>query len=328
MRYIDHGAGGPADVLRIAEGPRPTLRAGELLVEVHYAGVNRPDVAQRAGSYPPPPGASPVLGLEVAGRVVEVAPDVTAPRVGDLVCALTPGGGYAELCAVPAAHCLPIPHGLGLREAAALPETVFTVWTNVFDRGRLTAGETLLVHGGSGGIGLTAVQLASARGARVLATVGSAAKARVCEQLGADAAIDYRQQDFEAEVARLTEGRGVDVVLDMVGGPYLPRNVRSLALEGRLVQIAFLQGSRAELDLQLVMARRLTITGSTLRPRTVEQKAAIARAVREQVWPLVESGALQAVIHAEFPLARAAEAHRLMESGEHIGKIVLEVRGG
>ena len=328
MRYVDHGAGGPAEVMRVAEGPRPSPRPGEVVVEVHYAGVNRPDVLQRAGAYPPPAGASPILGLEVAGRVVDAAPDVAAPVVGALVCALVPGGGYAEYCAVPAAHCLPIPAGLSLAEAAGLPETVFTVWTNVVDRGRLAAGETILVHGGSGGIGLTAIQLAHARGARVLTTVGSAEKARVCESMGAAAAINYREQDFEAEVARLTGGRGVDVILDMVGGPYVPRNLRALAVEGRLVQIAFLQGSRTELDLAPLLTRRLTVTGSTLRPRTAEQKAAIARDVLAHVWPLVEQGRVRTVVHATFPLADAAAAHALMETSRHIGKIVLAVRPG
>lgn len=326
MRFIDHGAGGAAEVLRIAEGPRPTPRDGEVLIEVHYAGVNRPDVAQRAGSYPPPPGASPVLGLEVAGRIAMVSPDVTSLAPGDVVCALAPGGGYAEYCVVPAAHCLPIPRGLGVREAAALPETTFTVWTNVFDRGRLVDGETLLVHGGAGGIGLTAIQLARARGARVFTTVGSGEKARFCERMGAEAAIDYREHDFELEVARLTGGRGVDVILDIVGGSYVQRNLRSLALEGRLVQIAFLEGGRVEVDLMPVLARRLTVTGSTLRPRTVEQKAALAREVLAHVWPLVEVGAVRPVIHATFPLDRAAEAHAMMEASRHIGKIVLEVR--
>lgn len=326
MQFIDHGAGGPAEVLRIAEGPRPTLRDGEVLIEVQYAGVNRPDLLQRSGSYPPPAGASPVLGLEVAGRVAMVSPDVTTLAPGDVVCALAPGGGYAEYCAVPASHCLPIPRGLSVREAAALPETVFTVWANVFDRAHLAAGETILIHGGSGGIGLTAIQLARAKGARVFTTVGNAEKARFCERMGAEVAIEYRLQDFETEVARLTSGRGVDVILDMVGGSYIQRNLRSLALDGRLVQIAFLQTSRAEIDLLPVMMRRLTVTGSTLRPRTVEQKAAIAREVLAHVWPLIEMGAVRPVVNAIFPLARAAGAHAMMEANQHIGKIVLEVR--
>jgi putative PIG3 family NAD(P)H quinone oxidoreductase len=327
MRYVDHGAGGPPEVLRLAEGPLPVLRPGEILVAVEYAGVNRPDVLQRQGAYPPPPGASPVLGLEVAGRVVAAAPDVAEPPVGALVCALAPGGGYAEYCAVPAAHALPVPAGVSVAEAAALPETVFTVWDNVFTRGRLAPGEALLVHGGAGGIGTTAIQLARALGARVFATVGSDDKARACERAGADAGINYRTHDFEAEVARLTDGRGVDVVLDIVAGPYVEKNLRALAPDGRLVQIATLQGGRATLDLRELMARRLTVTGSTLRPRTVAQKAAVARAVGEHVWPLVERGLVRPAIHAVVPLAHAAEAHRMMEASEHTGKIVLAVAG-
>jgi putative PIG3 family NAD(P)H quinone oxidoreductase len=324
MRYVTHGAGGPPDVLTIADGPRPDVRAGEVLIEVAYAGVNRPDVAQRSGHYPPPPGASPVIGLEVAGRVVDAAADVAWPRVGDVVCALTPGGGYAELCAAPASSCLPVPAGLTVREAAGLPENFFTVWTNVFERGRLTSGETLLVHGGSSGIGLTSIQLARAFGARAIATVGSAAKAAFCASLGAEPIV-YRERDFEAEVARMTGGRGVDVVLDMVGGGYVERNLRSLAPDGRLVQIAFLEGSAATLDLRAVMVKRLTITGSTLRPRTVDEKGRLAAALREHVWPLLERGVVRPVIHDELPLERAAEAHALMESSAHIGKIVLSV---
>lgn len=326
MLYIDHGKGGPASVMKLAEGPNPQPQAGEVLVEVSYAGVNRPDLLQRSGSYPPPPGASPVLGLEVAGRVCAVAPDVRQWKTGDLVCALTPGGGYAEYCTVPAPHCLPIPKGLSLREAAALPENFFTVWTNVFDRGRLKAGETFAVHGGSSGIGLTAIQLAKSFGATVYTTVGSAEKAGFCRSIGADAAINYREQDFVAEIAQLTNRKGVDLILDMVGGPYIEKNLKSLALEGRLVQIAFLQGSTSALDLLPIMIRRLTVTGSTLRPRTVAQKAAIAQDLQAQVWPLLESGEVKPVIHATFPLKDAQRAHELMESSRHIGKIMLEVK--
>jgi putative PIG3 family NAD(P)H quinone oxidoreductase len=326
MLYIDHGKGGPADVMKSAEGPMPQPQAGEVVVEVHYAGVNRPDVLQRSGSYPPPPGASPILGLEVAGRVSAVAPDVTQWKVGDLVCALTPGGGYAEYCAVPAPHCLPVPKGLSLQEAAALPENFYTVWTNVFDRGRLKAGETLLVHGGSSGIGLTAIQLAKAFGATVYTTVGSKEKAEFCRKIGADAAINYREQDFAAEVGQLTNKKGVDLILDMVGGPYIEKNLKSLALEGRLVQIAFLQESKVALDFLPILIKRLTFTGSTLRPRTVAQKAAIAQDLLKQVWPLLESGKVKPVIHATFPLKDAKLAHALMESSKHIGKIMLEVR--
>ena len=328
MLYIDHGKGGPADAMKPAEGPMPQPQAGEVVVEVHYAGVNRPDVLQRSGSYPPPPGVSSILGLEVAGRICAVAPDVTQWKIGDLVCALTPGGGYAEYCAVPAPHCLPIPKGLSVKEAAALPENFYTVWANVFDRGRLKAGETFLVHGGSSGIGLTAIQLAKAFGATVYTTVGSKEKAEFCRKMGAYAAINYREQDFVAEVSQLTNKKGVDLILDMVGGPYIEKNFKSLALEGRLVQIAFLQESKVALDFLPIMIKRLTFTGSTLRPRTVAQKAAIARDLLKQVWPLLESGKVKPVIHATFPLKDAKLAHQLMESSKHIGKIMLEVRKG
>ena len=326
MIYIDHGKGGPAEVMKSAEGAIPQAQAGEVIVEVHYAGVNRPDVLQRSGSYPPPPGASPVLGLEVAGRVKAVAPDVTQWKAGDLLCALTPGGGYAEYCAVPASHCLPVPKGLSLKEAAALPENFYTVWTNVFDRGRLKAGEIFLVHGGSSGIGLTAIQLAKAFGATVYTTVGNEEKAAFCRTIGADAAINYREQDFVAEVSQLTHKRGVDLILDMVGGAYIEKNFKSLALEGRLVQIAFLQESKVALDFLPIMIKRLTFTGSTLRPRTVAQKAAIAQELLNHVWPLLESGKVKPVIHATFPLKDAKLAHQLMESSKHIGKIMLEVK--
>jgi len=326
MLYIDHGKGGPADALKPSEGPVPQPQAGEVLIEVHYAGVNRPDVLQRSGNYPPPPGASPFIGLEVAGRISAAAPDVKQWKVGDLVCALTPGGGYAEYCAVPAPHCLPIPRGLSLQQAAALPENFYTVWTNVFDRGRLKAGETFLVHGGSSGIGLTAIQLAKAFGATVYTTVGSREKAEFCCKMGADAAINYRQQDFVAEFGQLTNKKGVDLILDMVGGPYIEKNLKSLAVEGRLVQIAFLQPSKAEIDFMPIMIKRLTFTGSTLRPRTTAQKAAIAQDLLKQVWPLLESGKVKPVIHATFPLRDARLAHELMESSKHIGKIMLEVR--
>jgi putative PIG3 family NAD(P)H quinone oxidoreductase len=326
MLYIDHGTGGPADVMKPAERPMPQPQAGEVVVEVHYAGVNRPDVLQRSGSYPPPPGASPILGLEVAGRICAIASDVTQWKIGDLVCALTPGGGYAEYCAVPTPHCLPVPKGLSLQEAAALPENFYTVWTNVFDRGRLKAGETFLVHGGSSGIGLTAIQLAKAFGATVYTTAGSKEKAEFCRKIGADAAINYREQDFAVEISQLTNKKGVDLILDMVGGSYVEKNFKSLALEGRLVQIAFLQESKVMLDCMPIMIRRLTFTGSTLRPRTVEQKAAIAHDLLQQVWPLLESGKVKPVIHATFPLKDAPLAHQLMESSKHIGKIMLEVK--
>jgi putative PIG3 family NAD(P)H quinone oxidoreductase len=330
MRYIEHGQGGPAGVLKLAEGPQPALKAGEVLIEVAYAGVNRPDVLQRSGSYPPPPGASPILGLEVAGRIAAVAPDVTQWKPGELVCALTPGGGYAEYCAAPAAHCLPVPKGLSVKEAASLPENWFTVYDNVMTRGRLKAGETFLVHGGSSGIGLAAIQLAKVlAGATVYTTVGNAEKAAYCKQMGADVALNYRDQDWAAELWQLTNKRGVDVILDMVAGDYVMKNVRSLALEGRLVQIAFLKENKiADFDAMPIMLKRLTFTGSTLRPRTVEQKAAIAAALARDVWPLFESGQLRTYLYRTFPLAEARAAHELMESSTHIGKIVLEVRPG
>ena len=317
--------GGP-EVLRPVTRPTPALGSRDVLIAVAAAGVNRPDLMQRQGRYAPPPGASDIPGLEVAGRVVARGKDVEEWQEGDDVCALVAGGGYAEYCAAPAPQCLPVPKGLDFVEAAALPETVFTVWTNVFERGRLAAGETLLVHGGASGIGTTAIQMARARGVRVFATAGTREKCAACEKLGAERAIDYAREDFAAVVAEMTAGRGVDVILDMVGGDYLPRNLASLATDGRLVQIAFLKGPRAEIDLMTVMHRRLTLTGSTLRPRSIEEKGQIARAVRENVWPLIEKGDVRPVLHATFPLAAAAEAHRALEAGTHVGKIVLIVR--
>jgi NADPH2:quinone reductase len=318
-----NGAGGP-EVLGLATGPVPAPKPDEVLIRVQAAGVNRPDVAQRQGSYPPPPGASPILGLEVAGEVAAIGDQVTTLSVGDRVCALTNGGGYAEYCAVPGTQCLPWPAGYDAVRAAALPETSFTVWANLFQIGRLSPGETALVHGGSGGIGVTAIQFAHEFGARIFATAGSDEKCAACLKLGADAAINYRTRDFAAEVKTLTEGRGVNVILDMVGAPYMARNIRSLGLDGRLVIIAFLQGSKVqEFDFIPVLVRRLTITGSTLRPRTTAQKAAIAADLRAKVWPVLDAGRCAPVIHATFPLAQAAEAHRLMESSEHIGKIML-----
>jgi putative PIG3 family NAD(P)H quinone oxidoreductase len=316
------GAGGP-DVLRPARRPVPRPGRGEVLIRVRAAGVNRPDVLQREGRYPPPAGASDVPGLEVSGTVVAVGERVPEWQSGDEVCALVAGGGYAEYCVAPAPQVLPVPKGLDVVDAAAIPETFFTVWTNVFERGRLVSGESLLVHGGASGIGTTAIQLGSAFGARVFATAGTPEKCTACERLGAERAIDRKQEDFVAVVRQLTEGKGVDVVLDIVGGDYVPRNLAALAIEGRLVQIAFLRGSRAEVDLLPVLQRRLTITGSTLRPRTVEQKGAIARALRASVWPLLESGLVKPVVHARFALDEAAAAHRLMESNAHFGKIVL-----
>ncbi len=328
MKYIDHGNGGAASCMQVKTGPLPALKAGEVLIEVAYAGVNRPDVIQRQGKYPPPPGASPYMGLEVAGKVVGRADDVTQWNLGDMVCALTPGGGYAEYCAAPASNCLPIPKGLPLVEAGGLPENYFTVWTNVFERGGLTAGETFLVHGGSSGIGITAIPLAKAFGATVYTTVGNADKIDAVRKLGADAAINYREQDWAAEIANLTAKKGVNLILDMVGGPYVEKNFKSLALEGRLVQIAFLQPSKIEIDLMPIMVKRLTFTGSTLRPRTVEQKAAIAAALRAKVWPLIEAKKVGTLIHATFGLDEVQKAHEMMEASTHIGKIMLRVKGG
>jgi NADPH2:quinone reductase len=328
MHIIDHGRGGGPEVLVAATAPLPVPAADEILVRVAYAGVNRPDVLQRSGNYPPPPGASPLLGLEVSGHVVAVGPQAAGWQVGDAVCALTNGGGYAEYVTVPAGQALPVPSGLSLLQAAALPETFFTVWANVFERGRLAAGETLLIHGGSSGIGTTAIQMAKAWGATVYVTVGNPDKAHACRELGADEAINYRDQDFVAEVMRLTDKRGVDVILDMVGGDYMARNLKSLALEGRLVQIAFLQGSKADLDLMPVMLKRLTVTGSTLRARPAADKARLAAALRERIWPLLAQGRMLPVIEAQWPLEEAAQAHRRMESSAHIGKLMLRVAGG
>ena len=325
MRHIACREAGPPDVMTLASGPLPQPGAGEVLIQVSHAGVNRPDCLQRAGAYPPPADASPILGLEVAGTVVACGPEVERWREGDVVCALTPGGGYAEYCTTPADYCLPIPAGLSLAEAASLPETTFTVWNNVVDRGRLVAGETLLVHGGTSGIGLTAIQFGKTLGATVIATAGGAQKTAFCRAMGADHAIDYRSEDFVAEVARITGRRGVDVILDMVGGDYIEKNLKCLALEGRLVIIAFLRGGRVECDWRPIMMKRLTVTGSTLRASPMARKAAIAKVLEERVWPLYASGRIRTVIHATFPLAEAAAAHALMESSAHIGKIVLEV---
>jgi NADPH:quinone reductase len=326
MSYVQaNGAGGP-EVLALATGPVPAARPDEVLIRVQAAGVNRPDVAQRQGSYPPPPGASPILGLEVAGEVAAIGGQVTTLAVGDKVCALANGGGYAQYCTVPASQCLPWPTGYDAVRAGALPETSFTVWANLFQIGGLSKGQTALVHGGTSGIGVTAIQFAHEFGARIFATAGSDDKVAACLKLGASAAINYRTQDFAAEVKTLTEGRGVDVILDMVGGPYMARNIRSLAMDGRLVLIAFLQGSKVqEFDFVQVMVKRLTITGSTMRPRTTAQKAQIAADLKAKVWPALDAGRCPPVIHATFPLSQAAEAHRLMESSAHIGKIMLKV---
>jgi putative PIG3 family NAD(P)H quinone oxidoreductase len=315
--------GGP-EVLVPASRPVPSAGPGEVLIKVAAAGVNRPDVLQRKGGYPPPPGASDIPGLELAGQVVALGEGAERWTLGDRVTALVAGGGYAEYCSAPAAQCLPIPEGLDLAEAAALPETFFTVWSNVFDRGGLQAGESFLVHGGSSGIGTTAIQLARAFGSRVFATAGSAGKCRACEELGAERAINYREEDFVEVVKAATDG-GVDVILDMVGGDYIPRDIKALAPDGRLVFIAFLGGSTAEVNFLPMMIKRLTLTGSTLRIRPIGFKAAIAQQLETKVWPLIAQGQIRPVMHQRFPLAEAAQAHGLMESSTHIGKIVLTI---
>ena len=325
MRVVEISQFGGPEVLRIAERPVPIPAAGEVLIKIAAAGVNRPDVIQRYGKYAPPPGASDIPGLEVAGHIQSRGDGVVQWHEGDAVCALLAGGGYAEFCVAPQSQCLRPPGRLSLIESAALPETFFTVWTNVFERGRLQRGEAILVHGGSSGIGTTAIQLAKAFGARVFATAGSDEKCAACESLGAVRAFNYRTSDWVAAVRDATVGRGVDIVLDIVGGDYVARNLDVLAVEGRLVQIAFLKSSKIGLDLMQVMRRRLTITGSTLRPRSPEEKGAIARQLAEHVWPLLENGTVKPVIHATFPLERAGEAHHMMEASTHIGKIVLTV---
>ena len=342
MRAIEISTPGGPEVLRSGQRPVPSPAAGEVLIEVAAAGVNRPDVLQRKGGYPPPPGASDIPGLEVAGTVVaigpkdngksvpqankESAPQVNDWKIGDEVCALVTGGGYAEYVAAPAVQCLRVPRGLTLEQAASLPETFFPVWVNVFQRGALKNDETLLVQGGSSGIGVAAIQMARAFGHRVFATAGTAEKCAECEKLGATRAINYRNEDFVAVIKQLTGGRGVDVILDMVGGDYVPRELASLADVGRLSLIAFLGGTKTTLDMTDILRRRLTITGSTLRPRPVEVKAAIARALRDKVWPLIEAGKIRPVIYRTFGLEQAAAAHALMESSEHVGKILLSVR--
>jgi NADPH2:quinone reductase len=327
MKAIEITSYGKPEVLRLAERPDPVAGTGEALIRVAASGVNRPDVLQRKGMYPVPPGASDIPGLEVAGTIVSgdaAALQEAGLRVGDRVCALVAGGGYAELCVAPVGQCLPVPAGLNDVDAASLPETFFTVWSNVFDRGRLQAGETLLVQGGSSGIGVTAIQLAKAANTRVVVTVGSDAKAAACVALGADEAINYRTHDFVAEVKRITGGHGADVILDMVAGDYVARELDALADDGRLVIIAVQGGVKAQIDAGSVLRRRLTITGSTLRPRPVGFKTAIAQALRTRAWPWLESGKVKPVIHQVFPAAKAADAHALMESNQHIGKLVLQ----
>ena len=326
MRYVDHGNGGGPEVLKVAIREVPELGAGEVLIEVVAAGVNRPDCIQRSGRYPPPADASPHLGLEVAGRIVALGQGVTEWKIGEAVCALANGGGYAEYAAAPAGQVLPVPVGLTMLQAAALPETYFTVWANLVERGRLAAGDTVLIHGGSSGIGITAIQIAKAWGATVICTVGNAQKAAACLALGADAAIDYRQQDFVAQTLKITGSRGVNLILDMVGGTYVEKNLKLLAVDGRLVQIAFLQPSKVEIDLMPIMTKRLTVTGSTMRPRSAANKADLAAALRTHIWPMLEQGRLLPSIYKVFALEQAAEAHALMESSEHIGKIMFSVR--
>ncbi len=325
MRAIEISQPGPADVLRLTERPVPMPGPGELLIKVHAAGINRPDVFQRLGQYAPPPGASDLPGLEVAGEVVGGELAGSPFKLGDMVCALVQGGGYAEYCAAPFEQCLPIPKGLSALEAASLPENYFTVWSNVFDRAGLAAGETLLVQGGSSGIGVTAIQVAAALGHRVFATAGSDDKCRACEALGAERGINYRSEDFAAVAKELTGGRGVDVILDMVGGDYLQREISCLADDGRIGLIALLGGAKASIDLGQVLRRRLSISGSTLRPRPVAFKAAIAAQLRATVWPLLEAGKIKPVIFRTFPLEQAAQAHALMESSAHVGKIMLQI---
>ena len=326
MKAIEITSYGAPEVLKQGERPMPVAGAGELLIRVGASGVNRPDVLQRTGNYPVPPGASDIPGLEVAGVIESgdaAAMAAAGFKVGDRVCALVAGGGYAEMCVAPVGQCLPVPAGLSDAEAASLPETFFTVWSNVFDRGRLQAGETLLIQGGSSGIGVTAIQMAKALGARVIVTAGSDDKCAACVALGADHAINYKTADFVEEARKLTNGAGVNVVLDMVAGPYVAREIECLAEEGRLVVIAVQGGTKTEVNAGTLMRKRLTLTGSTLRPRPVAFKTAIAQSLRKHVWPLIESGRIKPVIHSQFPAAEAAKAHALMESNQHVGKIVL-----
>lgn len=325
MRAIEIAKPGGPEVLTPAERALPQPKPHEILVKVAAAGVNRPDILQRMGLYAVPPDASDLPGLEIAGTVAAIGADVKMWKVGDAVCALTHGGGYAEYCVTPEVQALPVPKGLSMTEAASLPETFFTVYSNVFDRGALKAGEVFLVQGGSSGIGVTAIQVAAAMGHRVFATAGSDEKCAACVKLGAEKAFNYKTQDWAEELKNATDGKGVNVILDMVGGDYVPKELKSLAVDGRLVMIAFLGGMKAEIDLSVVMSKRLQITGSTLRPRTIEFKGEVAKSLRERVWPLIDAGKIKPVIYRTFPLAEAAEAHKLMETSQHIGKIVLTV---
>jgi NADPH2:quinone reductase len=325
MKAIEIAQPGGPDVLKPGERPVPVPAQGDVLMKVAAAGVNRPDVEQRKGTYPPPPGASDIPGLEIAGTVAALGPGADGFKVGDAVCALVSGGGYAEYCTAPVPQCLPVPKGLGMAEAAALPETFFTVWQNVFDRARLKSGETILIHGGSSGIGTTAIQMAKAMGARVLATAGSDAKCAACAKLGADGAINYNTQDFVEATLAATNKKGADVILDMVGGKYFERNIAALAIEGRLSLIALLGGRDAKIDLSLVLRKRLTVVGSVLRARPVSEKGAVAESLRREIWPLIAAGKIKPVIDSTFPLADAAKAHARMETSAHVGKIVLTV---
>jgi NADPH:quinone reductase len=327
MKQIAYGPDGGPDSMRIVEAARPKPGPGEVLIEVHFAGVNGPDLMQRQGRYPPPPGASPVLGLEVAGSVAEIGPAVTEWKIGDRVTALVPGGGYAEYCLTSERHALPIPEGWTLAQAAGLPETWFTVWANLIDRAQLQAGERVLIHGGSSGIGLAAISLARLVGAKPLVTVGSPQKAQFCLDFGAEVAIDYRQEDFVARVKQVTNAEGVDVALDMVGGDYLQRDISVLKRDGRLVLIAFQRGSKVEFDFMPIMIKRITVTGSTMRPRSVDEKGRIRDALLREVWPALASGRIKIHVFGIYPLEKASEAHRIMESGQHIGKLILQVRG-
>ncbi len=303
-------------ILRLTDRPVPVPATGEVLIRVYAAGINRPDIIQRLGKYPPPPGITDIPGLEVAGEIVES---------GEKICALLAGGGYAEYAVAPAGQCLPIPENLDMIQAAALPETIFTVWNNLFKRGHLQYGETALIHGGASGIGTTAIQMAKAWGATVITTAGSDEKCGACQELGADLAINYKTQDFVEESRNFTEGKGVDVILDMIGGDYLPRNIDALAEDGRHVSIAFMKGIRAEIDIKTIMQKRLTLTGSTLRPRPVAEKEALAQEIKEHIWPLIESGQIMPVIFKTFSLAQASEAHQALEKGDHIGKLILKI---
>ena len=324
MDYIQIEKHGDPNVLKLSSQSVPSPGPDEVLIRVEAAGVNRPDIMQRKGLYPPPPGATDVLGLEVSGTVVKIGEKVVDPKVGSQVCALVSCGGYAEYCLASSSICLNVPEKISLEHAAGIPETFFTVWTNVFETGKLKRGETLLVHGGSSGIGTTTIQLGKAFGATVYTTAGTQEKCDYCKSLGADAAINYNENNFEYDIKTLTENRGVDVILDMVGGPYFPKNIKILATQGRLVQIALMQGYKAEVDFRPLLMKRVTLTGSTLRPRSINEKAEIARALYKKVWPLLDSGTIRPIIHQTFPLEKVSDAHRLMESSNHIGKILLK----